>query len=198
MHRRELLKWSIALIGASASASVSRALLAGAQPVAGAAGAVFTQPQWATVNLLSDMIIPPTDTPGAVAAGVPDFIATMVSDWYHPTERDIFFRGLADLDVFCIEQESVPFHQAPEATRVAALQAQEQAAADYQSPLPTKMSYQQPTDENSPFFNKVKELVVLGYYTSEVGATQELAYLPMPGRYDGDYDFAKVGRPWSY
>jgi len=198
MHRRELLKLSVALLGAAASASVSRALLAGTEPMAGAAGTVFTESQLETVKLLSDMIIPPTDTPGAVAAGVPDFIATMVSEWYHPTEREIFFQGLAELDVFCVEQDGVPFHQAPEATRLAALQAQEQAAAGYQSPLPTKMSYQQPTDENSPFFNKMKELVVLGYYTSEVGATQELAYLPMPGRYDGDYDFAKVGRLWSY
>jgi len=198
MNRRELLKLSVALLGTAASASVSRALLAGTEPVAGAASAAFTESQWTTVNLLSDMIIPPTDTPGAVAAGVPDFIATMVSEWYRPAEREIFFQGLAALDVFCIEQGGVPFHKAPEVTRLAALQAQEQAAADYQSPLPTKMSYQQPTDENSPFFHKLKELVVLGYYTSEVGATQELAYLPMPGRYEGDYDFAKVGRLWSY
>lgn len=198
MHRRELLKLSVTLLGAAASASVSRALLAGTEPVAGAASSVFTESERATINLLSDMIIPPTDTPGAVAAGVPDFIATMVSDWYHPGEREIFSQGLAELDVFCLEKEDVPFHQAPEATRLAALQAQEQAAADYQPPPPTKMSYQQPTDENSHFFNKLKELVILGYYTSEVGATQEMAYLPMPGRYDGDYEFAKVGRLWSY
>jgi len=198
MHRRELLKLSAVLLGAAASASVTRALLAGTGPVAGSASSVFSESQRITVNLLSDMIIPPTDTPGGLAAGVPDFIATMVNAWYHPNEREIFFQGLAELDSFCVGQEGVPFHQAREATRLAALQAQEQTAAGYQSPLPTKMSYQQPTDENSPFFNKLKELVVLGYYTSEVGATQELAYLPMPGRYDGDYDFAKVGRLWSY
>lgn len=198
MHRRELLKLSAALLGAAASASVSRALQAGVGPEAGAANVVFTTSQRTSVNLLSDMIIPPTDTPGAVEAGVPDFIAMMVSEWYRPTEREIFFQGLAELDAFCDEQDGVPFHQASEATRAAALQAQQRAAADYRSKLPMKMSYQQPTDEHSPFFNKLKELVVLGYYSSEVGATQEMAYLPMPGRYDGDYDFAKVGRPWSY
>ena len=53
-------------------------------------------------------------------------------------------------------------------------------------------------DQHAPFFNKIKELTVLGYYTSEVGATRELAYNPVPGKFDGDYDYAKVGRQWSY
>ncbi len=54
-------------------------------------------------------------------------------------------------------------------------------------------------DENTPFFAKIKELTVIGYYSSEVGAKQELAYNPMPMRYEGDYDYAKTGgRQWSY
>ena len=53
-------------------------------------------------------------------------------------------------------------------------------------------------DQNTPFFTKLKELTVLGYFTSEVGAKQALAYNPMPMRYDGDYDFDKVGREWSW
>ena len=40
-------------------------------------------------------------------------------------------------------------------------------------------------------------LVVLAYYTSEVGATQELSYLAVPGGYDGDTPFSEVGRAWS-
>ncbi len=51
-------------------------------------------------------------------------------------------------------------------------------------------------DPNSPFFTKLKELVVLGDYTSEVGATQELVDAPMPGYYDGNVDFNMVKRQW--
>jgi hypothetical protein len=54
------------------------------------------------------------------------------------------------------------------------------------------------TSSKSPFFTKIKELTVLGYYTSEVGAQQELSYNPMPMRYEGDYDFVKVGKQWSW
>jgi hypothetical protein len=59
-------------------------------------------------------------------------------------------------------------------------------------------SIREAPDEQSPFFYKLKLLTVLGYYTSEVGATQELSYNPVPGRYEGDVDFDKVGRQWSY
>ena len=71
MQRRELLKLSVALLGAAASASVSRALLADCGPRTISDAAAFPGSQRASVELLADMIIPTTDTPGAVAAGVP-------------------------------------------------------------------------------------------------------------------------------
>jgi hypothetical protein len=48
-----------------------------------------------------------------------------------------------------------------------------------------------------PFYVKLKELTVLGYYTSELAAQSELVYLPVPGRYDGDFLFAEIGRQWT-
>lgn len=198
MHRRDLLKLS-GLLGLSAvSGSVSRALAAGVSGKSAAATPAFTAAQRQTVTLLSDMIIPPTDTPGAVAAGVPAFIELIYTDWYHDTERAIFIQGLTDLDQFCIEREQQTFNDASESTRIEALTAQEKIAAEYQSPVSGGLSFVQTDDENAPFFKKIKELVVLGYYTSEVGAQQELAYLPMPGYYDGNYDFNKIGRQWTY
>ena len=53
-------------------------------------------------------------------------------------------------------------------------------------------------DERTPFFAKLKELTVVGYFSSEVGATEFLEYNPMPMRYDGDFDFAEVGTHWSH
>ena len=175
MQRRELLKMSALLLGGSVSASLSQALLAGAAATPGAVNR-FNQAQAAAVRLLCDMIIPQTDTPGAVEAGVPDFVATIVFDWYRPNERQVFLKGLAALDESARSRQRRPFHRASERTRTAAL---EDAVG-------------------TPFFRALKELVVHGYYTSEVGCTQEMIYRPAPGTYDGDVDFADVGRRWFY
>lgn len=198
MQRRELLKASMLAGVALANPSLIRAVQAGVQAGATPPKAVFTEAQRRSVALLSDMIIPPTDTPGAVAAGVPDFVETIVGEWYRPTEREIFFRGLKELDAYCEEHAGKAFHQAPEEARIAALEQSEKAAASYAPPQTggSLVEMGRSEDENAPFFNKLKGLVVLGYYTSEVGAREELAYNPVPGRFDGDYDFEKVGRQW--
>ncbi len=197
MQRRELLKLSMTLLGATAGASVSRALLAGEVLHAGSATGVFNPVQRKAVELLSEMIIPTTDTPGAITAGVPDFIASIVGDWYKPNEREIFMQGLVALDEYCAGNGGRPFVESDEATRIAALQAQEAAAAGYKAPQQARLKMPD-EDENAPFFKRLKELVVLGYYTSEVGATQELAYLPMPGYYNGSYDFDEIGREFTH
>ncbi|MBK8991508.1 MAG: gluconate 2-dehydrogenase subunit 3 family protein [Gammaproteobacteria bacterium] len=48
---------------------------------------------------------------------------------------------------------------------------------------------------SAPFFAKLRELTVVGYFSSELGATEFLEYNPMPMRYDGDFDF-EVGTHW--
>ncbi len=197
MQRRELLKYSMTLLGATAGTSVSSALLAGQNLHAASEVTVFTEQQKVAVNLLAEMIIPETDTPGAIEAGVPDFIASIVGEWYKDNERKIFFDGLEALDSYCNGAAGKPFTQVSEETRIAALQAQEKAAADYQGPPQARLTMPR-EDENAPFFKRLKELVVLGYYTSEVGATQELAYLPMPGYYNGSYDFSEIGREFTH
>ena len=197
MNRRELLKLSSLLLGTAACSSVSRAIMAGVITNPETMNKVFSDPQKATVNLLSEMIIPTTDTPGAITAGVPDFIATIVGDWYNETEREIFFNGLKSLDQHCLAAEDKVFHLAGDATRKSALDAEMAAAREYKAtPSGSIHPMAKQDDSYTPFFTKLKELVVLGYYTSETGAKQELIYLPMPGYYDGEFEFAKVGRQW--
>lgn len=196
MHRRELLKLSALALGTGVSTSVARAVLAGAGG-AGTASAKFSDAQRVAVSLLSDMFIPATDTPGAVDAGVPDFIAAIVFDWYTGQEREAFLAGLRALDALCREGEGEPFHRASQSARHAALGEQERIAASYRPP-PAPRFGPSVEDAGLPFFKRMKELVVLGYYTSEVGATRELIYLPVPGTYDGDFDFSRVGRQWTY
>ena len=54
-----------------------------------------------------------------------------------------------------------------------------------------------PVVQGPPFFRMLKELTLAGYYTSEIGATQELQWLPSPGRYDADVPLSDVGRAWA-
>ena len=196
MNRRELLRRAALLLGGAVSSSVSQALLASVISRK-AQKPYFNSHQSETVNIAAELIIPATDTPGALQAGVPDFIEMMVSEWYTETERDIFLSGLSDLDVHCQGAGARDFPGASTEQQTAALIAAEQAGKGHPGASPMA-AMSKTVDETVPFFLKIKELTVLGYYSSEVGAKQELAYNPMPMRYDGNFPFAEVGRQWSY
>lgn len=168
-----------------------------------ASGALHAKPsaskldetQQQMVAELAELILPRTDTPGAIDAGVPAFVDHIVSDWYSVRERAIFMEGLRAIDVFCRSNFRRSFSAADTAQRIAALRSLEQRAASY-APPPGTSVFGKP-DERSPFFFKLKLLTVLGYYTSEAGATTELAFNPVPGRYDGNVDFATLGKQWT-
>lgn len=156
----------------------------------------FDEHQRALCRVLAEMIIPPTDTPGAIQADVPHFLELMVSDWYTDTERNIFFSGLAQLDEHCRNRFQREFLQCDDNQRIDALTHMEKEAGKYRGP--TSVAPILPIiDEHQPFFSKLKELTVLGYYTSETGSKLELEYLPMPMEYR-DINFDDVGRQWSY
>ena len=59
--------------------------------------------------------------------------------------------------------------------------------------------YQEKKEKEDPnhYFRMMKELTLLGYFTSKVGATQALRYLPVPGRYDGCVPYKKGERAWA-
>jgi len=198
MERRQFLKSAAVLLAGVSSAAVVRAIESGVPAVQPIAQAFLDAGQRAMIEALAEMIIPRTDTPGAMEAGVPHFIELMVSDWYSETERGIFVAGLAQLDEFCSARSGKPFLQCDAGARVAALLDAERLAGLYVPERTEPDIFGRYVDQHTPFFTKLKELTVLGYYTSEVGATQELAYNPMPMRYDGDHDFAAVGRQWSW
>ncbi len=187
--RRDLLAGFAAFIGTSLAAPLERALAAGAiseAPDAGlgfaASHAVFTVDQRAQVAAISERIMPTTDTPGAIAAGVPAFIEMMLADWY--TEGDLaeFFAGLKTFDDFAHAQHAKSF---------AALSAEQQDAA-----LRSAMGGMMP-GLSVTHFEHCRQMVLLGYFTSEIGCRQERVYLPVPGRYDGHYPYAQVKRIFS-
>lgn len=126
---------------------------------------------------VADVIIPTTDTPGAKAAGVEKFIIRVLRDCHKPQEQASFYEGLAALEADGVKNFGLPFAQLTEAQKSTTLK-------DYGR-------------RNKPFFLKIKQLTVTGYFTSEVGATQALAYLPIPGRFDGSAPMEPNQKGWA-
>jgi hypothetical protein len=197
VNRRELLAQLALVTGSALASPFAQAALKGARLHERPAASVLSQPQQQMVEQLAELIIPRTDTAGAIDAGVPTFIDQIVTVWYTPTERRIFLDGLTDLDAYCTKSWGKSFSACDSQQQVQALTSAEQSSASYQQKAAAGIRGAAP-DESSPFFYKLKMLTVLGYYTSELGSQQELSYNPVPGRYEGDIDFDKVGRQWSY
>ena len=156
---------------------------------------LFTSAQRRSVDVLVELILPKTDTPGAGEAGVGNFVDQVVSEWYQRAERAQFLAGLGSLDGYCIDWFGHNFNESQSAQQVMALGDAEQRSLAYQ--LKGRAAADAIADEQAPFFYRLRALVVLGYYTSELGATLELSYNPVPGSYVGDFDFDKVGHQWS-
>lgn len=185
MDRRHLLR----VLGASAAALglspfEARALLRPDIPRR-PRRAFFTEEQREAVTALADRIIPATDTPGAVDAGVVEYAEMIVSEWMHADERDRFMRGLDHLDRHSVALCGVRFAQAGDARQIAMLTGLEAEG---------RALRERDADAETPFFQQARALVLHGYYTSEVGMREELLYRPIPGRFDGCVDVAEVTR----
>jgi Gluconate 2-dehydrogenase subunit 3 len=144
------------------------------------------------VSLLDEVgetILPATSSPGAKAAHVGSFMAVMVRDCYTPADQKIFLHGLAQLDEACKKQLGKGFLACDASQRTAfltKLDAEQKAFTANQRP-----------DDPSHYFRMMKQLTLLGFFTSEVGATQALRYLPVPGRYDGNVPYKKGDKAWA-
>jgi hypothetical protein len=200
INRRDvLLQFALAASGSVAARLVQAGALDGDELRRPVARSALSTSQRDMVAALADLIIPDTDTPGAGKAGVPAFIDHIVTTWYSPAERAIFITGLADLDADCTKRFGRGFGACSDAQRTVALSASEAVSIAFRNAEKNPaMGIQGEPDAKSPFFHKLKELTVLGYYTSEVGSTTELNYNHVPGRFDGDVDFEAIGgRQWS-
>jgi hypothetical protein len=177
--RRDLLATAGLILGAELVAPLSRALAADVVPGFTASQTQFTVEQRAQVSAISERIIPTTDTPGAIAAGVPAFIEMMLADWYAPQDRDDFLNGMGVIDGYAWVQyeKTFPALTPEQQDAILTLALQGRFGGD--------------------FFNHCRQLVILGYYTSEIGCKQERVYVPVPGHYDGKYPYAEVRRVFS-
>ncbi|HEY8942557.1 MAG TPA: gluconate 2-dehydrogenase subunit 3 family protein [Cellvibrio sp.] len=185
--RRDAIKQLALMCGLALSASSLSALAAVVTPPTDmnrSTKTLLDKSQLALVRELGEIIIPTTDTPGAIAAGVHDFINHYVVYCASQEEQQGLLATLKRIEDSAQANAQKPFLLLSKEQQTDLLNNMEQA----------KNGFGQ-TDRNG--FKQLKALVLFGYYTSEIGATQELAYLAIPGGYKGNFKFKEIGKAWA-
>jgi hypothetical protein len=181
IDRREALRRAALVLGGVLSAPMVAGVLAGCEarraPANGWQPRALSADQAELVATIAEHILPETDTPGARAVGVHRFIDALLAESYPAEERQRFLTGFAGLDDRGRRAHGRPFLACTAGDQLALLGDLDRAA--------------------DPFFRTLKELTLVGYYTSEIGATRELHHAPVPGRYDGCVPLAQIGRTWA-
>lgn len=198
ISRREAIRRVALLMGGAVSAPAILGVLAGcsAEPAAQAEWkpTFLTQAQAALVAEVAEIMIPRTDTPGAKDVGIPAFIDKMLKDVYPKEAQSRFFAGLAELETRATREHGRAFLELEPALRAALVrQAHDPAVeAERASSLPL-------AKRQRPFILTMKELTLLGFFTSQPGATQVLQYRPVPGAYHGCVPLAEAGngKTWA-
>ena len=180
MNRRELCRVVGTAVASPALSRLSREELwaVGRRAHARAPGYVFRvlDPHQAeTVETIAELIIPETDTPGARAARLPEFIDLLLAEWAPDDDKKVFLDGLADVDARARAVSAADFLGASTAQRVAILTALDTEAQEARKAK---------SDGKPHFFDHMKFVTVYGYCTSEAGATAELHYEAIPGAFD--------------
>ena len=188
LTRREAIQRVSALLGGAALVGQS-VWLAGTATAQRRRRALFSEADVVMLGEVADTILPETKTPGAKAAGVGPFIAMMVTDTYDPGEQRMFIDGLATLESESRTQNGGSFMASSPAQRLALLERLDREAVEYM---------RRPGAQARPhYFRLIKELTLLGYFTSEIGYTQAMRYVETPGRFDPCVTYTAGDKAWA-
>ena len=175
----------------------------------------FSAADIAMLDEIAETILPETDTPGARAAEVGAFMALMVTDTYDADDQAVFHDGMGLLEERCRTQHGVGFMEASGAQRLALLEmldaeqlAHEEARASKDTALAPdtlepraaevdSVSANPSQETRTHHFRMMKELTLLGYFTSEIGCTQALRYVESPGRFDPCVPYTPGETSWA-
>jgi hypothetical protein len=188
MHRRELFR----ILSAAAITPVLSpdlfALFRQAQPPASYSVRTFSPHQNETVIAMIDLIIPATETPGAKGAKVNEFIDLILTEWAEDEDKKHFLDGLADVDKQSNALFGKDFVDASTEQQVALLHAMDDVAASERGGRQMRAGNTVPRHDQQlkgNFFNVFRGITLHGYYTSEIGFTQELKLEIIPGAQHG-------------
>lgn len=190
MNRRDAIKAVSVIMGGTvvgANAFLTGCSVEKEKPV----NELFTESDVALMDQIGETIIPTTDTPGAKAVGIGGFMAMMVLDCYEEKDQKVFTDGLTQFKTDFDEKYGGDFKKAAINERTAFLNELDKKQREHA----------QASDKNSEvpphYFKMMKELTLLGYFTSEIGCTQARRYVETPGRYEGCIDYKKGDKVWA-
>jgi len=192
INRREALRKTSLLMGGALSSSMVAGILAGCQTeeAAGWQPEFLSKEQADLVAALTQRILPTTDQPGAREANVDQFVDIMLNEFYSDQEKLHFSEGLTAID----KEAQSSFNQS-----FIDCDAGQQDQILTSSAREAKAQLQQagPATSEKPFFVMIKELTLVGFFTSEIGASQVLNYDPVPGGFDGCVSLNQPGKNWA-
>jgi hypothetical protein len=193
MNRREAIERTALILGYAVSAPAMMGVLKGckAAPELTYTPVFFTEDQARTVGEIAEIILPKTDTPGAKEAGVPAFIDLMLKNVYPQEDKDRFLKGLLEFEQQATKMYGDAFIDLGAVKQLEWVKNVHDAAVEAFKKADDK------TRKEKPFILMTRELTMLGFFTSEPGATKVLQYNPVPGAYHGCLPLAEVGKTWA-
>jgi len=178
----------------------------------------FTKEEIAYLDEIAETIIPRTDTPGAKDAKVGEFMNVMVRDCYRPEEQKVFREGMKKIEALSKEKYGNGFMQIQPEQRKELLTMLDKEAKEY-TKTPEYKAKKEALDKEEAikdslerakgnfgydkasiprhYFRMMKELTLLGFFTSEPGATKALRYVAIPGKYDPCIPYNKGDKAWA-
>lgn len=191
MERREVLKMMAASIGGSVALPPS-VFAKMAEPFDPAQLGFFRPAQRAQVAMIAEAIIPKTDTPGAIEAGVPGWIEVIVKDCLEPLDQQIIIDGLAELTLRCQKEHGTTIDKLSAEDQVAFLTAMDRETKAQRRKAAKEHGWQPRT-----FLEQFKELTKFTFVSSELGATQALEYMLVPGKWDPAMPIKPGQKAWA-
>ena len=186
MDRREAVKYISFLLGGTIVGG--SAILSGCKSQTGAS-MDFTTEQIDWLNEVADTILPPTGSPGARAANVGQFMTVMVNDCYEAKDQKTFKEGFQKLEDFSKKTFDKDFMKLTPEQRHELLVNLDKEQKEY-------MAGKKPEDPGH-YFRMMKELTLLGYFTSEIGCKEARIYVERPGRFDACIDYKKGNKAYA-
>lgn len=181
MNRRELLKMIAAATGTALIGGKSLSAFA-----TGTAGGGLEADAIRLLDEVAETLLPRTDTPGAKDAEVGEFMNVFVRDCYTAEEQALFRDGLERIEARSREAYDAGFLALDEARR-----------GELVAELDREARAQVAAGDEPHYFTLIKQLTLFGFFTSEVGATQVLRYVAIPGRYDGSMPYEPGEPAWA-
>jgi gluconate 2-dehydrogenase gamma chain len=185
-QRRALLKRVAWMLGGAVSAPAALAILQGCSARETPPGVAWTPKfldatQAGLITALADTLIPKTDTSGALDAGVPAFIDSIMADVYPKDAQERFRAGIQEFDA-AAKASGTGFLEQDAAQRTATVK----------QSIATALSGEY---QHRPFILVARELTLLGFYTSKVGITENMEYVSVPTAYHGCVPLSDMKKP---